>query len=197
MLEIYNIKEGEKHFNYLMKGLSGVDNSFLEVAYNNVRTGIQRPESTFVAELYHQLRVFQNEYCFENLQLQIDLSKMNLNERIENTCVNDIERRSLKPDIVLHRGQDSTANQLMICEVKMKGCSYTSLINDLKKLIFYKVSRLQFLSSVFIFAGSRQDLEEILVTECSHHLLRCLKTHDILFVAKNLKKWEMYKITTI
>jgi hypothetical protein len=72
------------------------------------------------------LRTIQNAHNFGNLYFNVDINKrrsMYLNE----TCFPETPFRKISPDIVLHNGQSNTANQKLVCEVKMEGTSWRSM----------------------------------------------------------------------
>lgn len=203
----------------LKEAINSINGNYIVQPYPMlVRQKLQRPERVFVAELYHQLRLFQhnnnpnlNNECdfhveltkinFDEFQFNIELNKTNFDISKLN-CINFVPKR-ISPDIVLHKSQDDSTpkNQILVCEVKMDGAKKNSIIKDLNKLIFYKVSRLQFQNAVFIYTGEHKRIETLLNqiqnSNLNTNLIKCLKKHNIIFcLRKDLKPktWELYKI---
>lgn len=195
MLKLFPI-ENRIPLQFLMKGLLRVKGVYLQVPYDQIGNGFQRPEASFTAELYHQLRILQSEFNYDDLILHLDLGKYRLNRNNQNTeikCLNHFDRNNLRPDLVLHRAQNNIDKQLLICEIKMKGANGISVFYDLQKLIFYKSPRLKFKNAIIIFTGSKQELEEILVLHCTPTFLNCLYDNEILFATKE-KKWQIFSL---
>lgn len=194
---------------FLIKALNNVSPQYLKMRYDNVRGGFQKPERVFNAELYHQLRKIQEnitsfkefnihqEITKQKLHLHLDLVKLpGYEENIP--CIGDYKPRKISPDIVFHGGQSNIDNQLLVAEIKMDGTSWINIIKDFQKLLFYKLSRLQFKNAVFIYTGTKENLEEILFTLHSS-LLECLRKNEIVIVlpsAKNRQndEWKCYRI---
>ncbi len=158
---------------------------------------IQKPERVFVAELYHQLRNRQIDFNFGKLYFNVDINKrrsMVLNE----PCFPETPFKKISPDIVLHNGQSNTADQKLVCEVKMDGTSWRSMDKDLRKLIFYKLDVLNFKNTVFIFTGNITTIENYLGryerTLDAVSLIDCLHKHCILFAIPKKKGEKTYNL---
>ena len=193
MLSIFSIAN-QRPLEFLLKGLNQVHYEYMQISYDHVERGHQRPEASFVAELYHQLRILQKKSPFVELKLHVDLTKQQLGiNSPTDKCLGNFNPNRLRPDLVLHGGQNDNDSQILISEVKMDGATEGSILNDLQKLIFYKVSRLKFKNAVFIFSGTKEQLEGILVNLCSNQFSECLKEHKILFACKN-KQWQIFNI---
>ena len=155
----------------LIKALNSVAISYTKFEYERVANKIQRPERVFNAELYHQLRKLQEtnflsdgvlvhqepnkqgDFLTNNFSFNVETNKevTFLNPR-QIPCLPNVNYKRLSPDIVLHKNQNNSeqANQRLICEIKMEGASWGSIKKDFDKLLFYKLSRLQFQNAVFI-----------------------------------------------
>jgi hypothetical protein len=193
----------------LKEALNGVEIQYIEQYYFRLRgSQIQKPERTFVAELYHQLRMQQStmnkDETIRNLVFHCDISKINY--ILNNECIQDVSKYRLVPDLVLHKSQtdNSSENQLLVCEVKMDSkISKDNFKKDLDKLLYYKLSQLKFQNAVFIFTGKKellnQYLNEYRHSQTSLHFLNCLHTNCILFAIPKQKKektnnWGIYTI---
>ena len=193
----------------LIKALNNVAPQYLKIRYNNIRGGFQKPERVFNAELYHKLRKIQeNSFDYEEIIIHQEITKQKLhfhldivklpNNEADFPCIGHYRPRKISPDIVFHGGQNNTDNQLLVAEIKMEGTSWLNIIKDFQKLMFYKLSRLQFQNAVFIYTGTKEDLEDIFF---SLHLsfLECLQKNKIIIVlpfSKNKQnyEWKAYQI---
>ena len=121
----------------LKKALESVKSEYFIFRYLNVAAGFQKPERVFVAELYHQIRVCQEQNGINNIIVHIEPNKQNLGQ-YNNECIRDFRPQRLSPDIVMHAGQDNKDHQNLVCEVKMEGASYKKIFLDIKKLMYFK-----------------------------------------------------------
>lgn len=189
----------------LKTALEEVEEQYISQIYPRIRRGVQHPERAFVAELYHQLRKLQelpnSEY--ENLTFHCDLGKRNY--RVDNTClkIQFPPDKSLHPDIVLHNSQNNKKEQILVCEVKMAfALTEKKLFKDLNKLLYYKLSDLNFQNAVFIYTGSKESIDHIIENwerdeVMNNDLVKCLCKHDILFALsekKTTREWRFYKV---
>lgn len=197
---IDQLKEKNIAVEYLISALNSIDNQYLNIKYNKIG-GFQKPERLFNAELYHQLRKIQDE----GFNVATELTKIKLHIELVkipgigvHPCIGDYRPRKISPDVVFHNSQNDTTNQLLVAEIKMEGASWVNIGKDFQKLLFYKLSRLQFKNAVFIYTGSKDELEEILF-RFSNNFLRCLQDREIIIVIPKMlqnKKysWEAYNI---
>lgn len=225
MLEKLNY-ENNQEISFLIQALNTVKKSYTIFDYERVILKIQRPERVFTAELYHQLRKLQEASILNQFDVNQEVTKMvgfsindytinaepnkqsfSTNNQL-NPCIETINYKRLSPDIVLHKNQNNSerANQILICEIKMSGSSHSNIYKDFKKLLFYKLSRLQFQNAVFIYTGTKESLWNIIeglnyTTLENKSLFKCLKKHKIIFVVPEKSKkskeyyhWEAYGI---
>ena len=181
----------------LLKALKNVKSRYLAHTYFRQRTfNLQRIESIFSHELYHQLRLLQNEEnILKNLRIDFDLPKHHY--QIQNiNCLNGFENKFFKPDLSIHKGQNNFGKQLLVGEIKMEGVDIASLLLDLQKLIYYKISQLNFENAVFIYTGNKSDLESKLTVCLSFEMLQCLIKNKIVVALReeDSKKsfWKIY-----
>lgn len=225
MLQKLNNKNNPE-ISFLIQALNAVKISYTIFAYDKVASRFQKPERVFTAELYHQLRKKQDESITEQLNINQEVTKMvgfSINDFTINAepnkqsisaknglneCLGTIDYKRLSPDIVLHKNQNNfeRINQRLICEIKMSGSSQSNIYKDFRKLLFYKLSRLQFQNAVFIYAGTTDSLKNIIeglnyTSKENQSLLKCLKKHQIIFVvpeklndSKEFYHWETYEI---
>ena len=199
MLEFY--KNENQEINTLIKALHNVDKSYMIQNYDRNRDYYQKPERVFVAETYHQLRKLQESvFILEHLSIHVDINKDIRHSQIDSQCIgDDFNRNRLSPDIVFHLSQNdaSKENQKLICEFKMSNTRKSLIIKDLKKLIFYKISRLQFQNAVFIFCGNSSEFERKL-NGISTEMLQCLIKNKIIVILQkeqntnNCYNWQPY-----
>lgn len=146
--------ELEKHIEILIRAISSVDASYLwygesfnECAVNDRK--IQHLERTFAYELYHKWRLLLNEN-FPNIVLNAEISKAVYDNLTQNTVF---------PDFVLHHGQGSDSNQILVCEVKRRyGLTPQKIQEDIIALASYlnnkTFSHNPFKLGVFILVGA-------------------------------------------
>jgi len=189
----------------LLHALKNVDDSFLQFTYSRVVNGFQRPERAFNAELYHQLRKFQDDsrdltnfrihqeiFKFP-IKFHLDLQKTS-NQIINIPCIGDYVPTRVSPDIIFHNNQNDLLNQLLVAEIKMNGCSTRKLVKDLQKLLFYKLSYLKFKNAVLIYSGTFEDLENKF-QDLDDEFLMCLIEHKIVIATFSRKKWEFFEFS--
>ncbi len=206
MLKTKNVLNGVEEF--LITALNEVDAEYYEMRYDNVVGGFQKPERVFNAELYHQLRKLQEDTMNEIFKIHPDLVELPLKLHLElvkvpssydstNQCIGDFYPKKISPDIVFHGGQNNRKKQLLAAELKMDGANIVNIIRDFQKLLFYKLSYLKFRNAVFIYTGTKSDIEEKLIHGLSKHMLECLMKNKIVIAVcekKNKKrKWSMYE----
>lgn len=212
MLENYQIPENDEVLQFLKKALNRVRVDYMIQNYENILSGIQKPERIFVAELYHQLRVLQEQNTtidfFRNLSFHQEPNKQRYFNMAHNPCLPKKPIQRISPDLVLHKSQNNSSpeNQLLVCEVKMKGASVENVDKDLRKLIFYKTSRLRFQHNIFIYTGNILSIQNFLLgclpienSRNTHSLVKCLEKHKILFALPIIKKtdyyeWELFSV---
>ena len=210
MLVNYQTTENDEVLQFLKKALNNVRVDYMIQNYGNIATGIQKPERIFVAELYHQLRILQEQNLeidfFKNLSFHQEPNKQGSFVMPHNKCLPKKPIKRISPDLVLHKSQNnfSPENQLLVCEVKMEDATANNVDKDLRKLIFYKTSRLRFQHNVFIYTGSKLSIENFLLERLplenyrnNHSLVKCLERNKILFalpIKKNedLFEWEIF-----
>lgn len=197
---IDQLKEKNIAIENLISALNNIDHQYLNMKYDRIVGGFQKPERLFNAELYHQLRKIQ-----EDINVASELTKMKLHIELVKTpgievhpCIGDYRPRKISPDVVFHNSHNDTTNQLLVAEIKMEGASWVNIGKDFQKLLFYKLSRLQFKNAVFIYTGSKDALEEILF-RFSNNFLRCLQDNEIIIVLPKMQQnekynWEAYNI---
>ncbi|MFP5470015.1 MAG: hypothetical protein ACLGGV_00310 [Bacteroidia bacterium] len=98
----------------------------------------QNTELSFCAELYHQFRLIMSKdhsAYYRRTILQFDINKQ-------------LSDHNIKPDLVLHNGQNNRSNQNLYVEVKTNPES--SLNEDLSKIITAVDGDLQFRNAVII-----------------------------------------------
>ncbi len=191
---------------FLIAGLNQVTEEYFEMSHLGDEIILQKPERVFNAELYHQLRKLQENGYYEVGRIHPDLVKhikLHLETTkvppaiINNLCIGDFHPKKISPDIVFHTGQDNIDNQLLVAELKMDGASRINIINDLQKLLFYKLSALQFKNAVFIYTGSKKDLERKLEFGISKKMLECLIKQYIFIALHQIKggkkMWNIYQ----
>lgn len=195
----------------LLKALNNVKISYLKQLYNKVTKGVQNPERVFVAELYHQLRVLQENKsnpAYSNLNFHVETNKQSLGNLLH-PCIQGYDFKRVSPDLILHLNQNNSYsnNQKLVCEIKMEGADWSKITKDFHKLIFYKLSRLNFQTAVFIYTGLKSDLDRVLeihnTNNYNESLVRCLRDNNIFFllpskINKKTKndsyRWEAYEI---
>lgn len=185
--------------NTIVDALRKVKNKYLHHSYNRRRPNtIQRIESIFSHELYHQLRLIQESKLihFQPFRIDVDLPKYAYNV-IGFPCLKGLENNVFKPDIVIHKNQNNTEYQFLIAEIKMDGVDFPTLLYDLQKLIYYKVSPLNFQNAVFIYSGDKYELEEKLTIGLSSTILNCLIENKICVAVREFNevkrdKWKLY-----
>lgn len=180
---------------FLLKGLNQVEIGYLEWEYHGVEREFQRPEKTFSAELYHQLRINQE---LENYTLKIhfDITKRtSLNNN--NPCLNGFKPSKIEPDIVFHGGQNNLEKQALVAEIKMEGVNNSDILYDLNKLLYYKLSFLNFKNACFIYSGYDTDLSNKLNGYIGDKFLECIIKHEIIVATrvkgKKNNQWGIFK----
>lgn len=212
MLANYQIRENDEVLEFLKKALNNVRVDYMIQNYRNIGTGIQKPERIFVAELYHQLRVLQEQNVeidfLRNLSFHQEPNKQGYFNMPHSPCLPKKTINRISPDLVLHKSQNNSEaqNQLMVCEVKMEGATRENIDKDLRKLVFYKMSRLRFKHSIFIYTGSKLSIEHFLLERLplenyrnNHSLVKCLEENKILFALPINKKddyfeWKIFSV---
>ncbi len=192
--------------NFLIAGLNQVGEEYFQMRHLGNENILQKPERVFNAELYHQLRKLQDNGYYEVGRIHTDLVKhikLHLEKTkmpsaiINNLCIGDFHPKKISPDIVFHTGQDNIDNQLLVAELKMDGASRINIINDIQKLLFYKLSALQFKNAVFIYTGSKKDLERKLEFGMSKKMLECVIKHNVVIALRlfkgRKKMWNIYE----
>lgn len=194
MFKIYE-NSNDNIVNNLVMALKAVENYYLKQNYNRIHLGVQKPERIFTAELYHQLRILQKD---KNLHFSADIIKKSYDVN-PNSCIKLKDFKRISPDIVLHKEQNDTNpnNQLLVCEIKMEGASHKKIIKDFYKLLYYKISKLKFNTSAFIFTGSIETINKILSNNLE--LTNCIREHKIIAIClENVdtdnSKWIKYVI---
>jgi hypothetical protein len=194
---------------FLITGLNQVEQEYLKMRYDKNISGFQKPERVFNAELYHQLRKLQeNIGSYNNLKihpelvknpfkLHLELIKNPSNNSRNILCIGDFVPKRISPDIVFHDGQNNLNNQLLVAELKMEGASVTNIIKDFQKLLFYKLSYLEFKNAVFIYTGLKSSLEEKLKLGLTNQMVECLITNNIVIALQekqnNNPNWNIYE----
>ena len=146
-------------------------------------------ERSFAYELYHQWSLELARYK----EMHPNMENLRLNGEVTKNL--DFNSRSY-PDIVLHGGQASLDNQLLVCEIKRVDGSYpdsSKIFDDLKKLsqfLHLRVSNdgnqidANYQSAVFIVANiGREDLENKIKDALAK---KTAETIDILSDANNI-----------
>jgi hypothetical protein len=141
---IYFAKDDEMfvlHFNWLFSAISLVSKRFVDYM---VYTGEEKEkqfhqERVFAYELYRQWANILESECKEPLVLNAELDKI-INEKIDTgeNDMNDQEGVRRYPDLVLHEGQYSDNNQIIICEIKRN--TNTQISNSLVLADLYKIA---------------------------------------------------------
>jgi hypothetical protein len=188
----------------LLKALNNVENDYMEMTYGRVAAEVQRPEHAFSSELYHQLRKLQeNEAEYfgfglnQSLKFHADLNKMSYHIK-DIPCIKKINPKSTRPDIVLHGGQNNTNFQHLAIEIKMAGVRYDDIEKDLLKLLYYKLSPLNFENAIFVFSGNVTVLDNFLLDDFSNNTKNCLKENKIYFALRENVEiegaWALYEL---
>jgi hypothetical protein len=194
----------------LKSALDQVETKYIVSKYDRNKTGLQKPESSFGAELYHQLRMIQNNNStYSNLKFQVDISKKNYSI-LNSKCLEGLNKNRMKPDLVLHQEQNKINEQKLVCEIKLDyGNNIYNVLKDLKKLVYYKISNLKFENAVLIIFGSMEQIEKTMekinilepsfVNDCLYRnkILFCLTSNrKVNENKKNSETWEWsyYKI---
>jgi hypothetical protein len=189
----------------LKEVLNAVENIYIEQEYRRVRAGFQNPENAFMSELYHQFRILQQDNdSLRALYVNTDMNKQMYGiDRDQVECLNNFFRHKIRPDFILHGGQNDLKNQKLVCEIKTnKNLRMDKFVIDLQKLVYYKISRLKFENSVFIYTGQLSKIETLLnelQKQNSSSLIDCLHKHCILFALPKSKEtnpyhWGIYAI---
>jgi hypothetical protein len=201
--ETVNLNSAEE---LLLESLRNVSSEYLKHDYRNVKQGFQRPERLFNAELYHQLRLIQ-ENGFTNFKIHTELNKRplrlhsNITKRPHKPekipCIDNYFPPSIEPDIVFHAGPNNLKNQLLVAEIKMEGAYYLDILKDLNKLLYYKLSYLKYKNAVFIYTGYKSSFEAKLEKHLYNEMIQCLIKNNIVVAlrSKTDKKtgWEIYE----
>lgn len=207
MLKTKEVLNGVEEF--LITALNEVAEEYFEMGYANVKSGFQKPERAFNAELYHQLRKLQEnignndkfkihpDLIKHPFKLHLELVKAPSSYHRNIQCIGDFYPKKISPDIVFHGGQNNLKNQSLVAELKMDGTNTVNIIKDFQKLLFYKLSYLNFENAVFIYTGTKSDIEEKLVLGLNEHMLECLMKSKIVIAVceKNNKiiNWSLYE----
>jgi hypothetical protein len=189
----------------LKEALNRVENIYIEQEYSRVRAGFQNPENAFMSELYHQFRILhQDNDSLRALYVNTDMNKQMYGiNRKKIECLNNFFRQKIRPDLILHGGQNDLKNQKLVCEIKTnKKLRIDKFVIDLQKLVYYKISRLIFENSVFIYTGELSRIQTLLNElhkRNSSSLIDCLHKHCILFALpkskeNNTYQWGIYAI---
>jgi hypothetical protein len=189
----------------LKQALDNVEVPYIEQEYSRVRAGFQNPENSFTSELYYQIRCLQiRDANFNRLFLNTDLNKQMYGFEINSSsCLNNFYRKTIRPDLILHGGQNDLKNQKLVCEIKtIKNLKFDKLSIDLQKLVYYKTSRLKFENAVFIYTDELSKIESLLKDisfQAPNSMLDCLHTNCILFAVPKKKgdktyNWGIYAI---
>jgi hypothetical protein len=194
----------------LIAGLNGVAENYYRMRHYGNENYLQRPERVFNAELYHQLRKLQESEGVNFLiHQEITKNDISLHSAVshepqiheEKPCLEDFNNKRVSPDLVFHGGQDNLDNQLLVAELKMEGASRLSILKDLEKLLFYKLSSLKFQNAVFIYTGSKNELESKLELGLSEKMLQCLIKHNIVIALRELmvreQNWNIYQFNNL
>lgn len=194
----------EKVLSDLIFALKEIDANFIEQNYTRINSKIQRSERYFTAELYHQLRRQQEKKDdYKNLNYQIETVKNRYNNPQINNCLNLTDFKRISPDLILHKSQNDKqrGNQQLVCEIKMKGANSEKIKKDYQKLLYYKLSELNFKNSIFIYTGSIKKLNKILKNE--ECLLNCIQRNNIITITlekgllNNRLNWKIFTINII
>ncbi len=200
LTEKHNLNSVEK---LLLCALNNVHSGYLVISYDRVARGFQRPERAFNAELYHQLRKIQdddpNNFDFKIHQelfkypnsFNLELNSIPEDKKII-PCIGNYNPNKISPDIVFHNRQNDLVNQLLVAEIKMKGCSTSKIIKDFEKLLFYKLSYLSFENAILIYSGTKEDLDSK-IQDFDDGLLSCLADNKIVVVTISNNKWAFFE----
>ncbi len=190
----------------LKEALNTVENIYIEQEYRRVRAGFQNPENSFVAELYHQLRILQvaPQYeSFSRLRFNFDIGKKMYAVNRSIPCLANFYRKNIRPDLIFHKAQNNLDEQKLACEIKTnKNLKFYELAIDLQKLVYYKTSRLKFENAVFVYTGEPSNIKDLLsrfIKQNPTSILNCLHKHCILFALpkskeNNTNQWGIYAI---
>lgn len=117
--------------NMLSSAIKKVPSQYIIETYSNKQSEVLMVERSFAYELYHQIKIElrDNSEKYSNLEpliLHAEITK-------------EMEDTHWYPDLVLHHGQISLGNQLMVCEIKRFKNHLTPFktIKDLKKISDY------------------------------------------------------------
>ena len=196
--------KNEKVLSDLILALGAIKINFIKQNYDRIGTKVQKPERYFTAELYHQLRMLQRKNGVdENLNYQIETVKVNYKNTKTNNCLNLKDFNRISPDLILHKSQNDKqrGNQQLVCEIKMEGAIPCKIIKDYQKLLYYKLSELNFKNSIFIYTGSVKTINEILLNE--NTLCSCIQKHNIITITleenleDNIPNWKIHTINNL
>lgn len=142
----------EPYLNLLCDAIASVPKEYftIEVAEKNAAARRKRRERVYAYELYHQMRILQDE------------RKSSLGE---NMCINaEIDKRGhtiikekFNPDIIIH--EQGTMHNL--CVIELKVClDYDGIHKDMKT-IYKMVSNCNYMCGAFVMAGASLDETKI------------------------------------
>lgn len=193
----------------LKHALDNVTNDYIKVKYSNVNAhnGNQKPERVFVAELYHQLRMFQEECDCKNRRSKLKrlaiLNNLTFNVEplkqrrlaIGDEINNYYNFKRVIPDLILHHSQNDkkSKNQQLVCEVKSS--YYITIENfkkDLAKLFLFKSRRFNYQNACFIFLGTKEELCRYLSVLDKEYIDR-INSEKIIFITRDNNKWNFYE----
>lgn len=83
----------------------------------------------------------------------------------------------------------------------MEGGSSANIIKDLEKLLFYKLSSLKFQIAVFIYTGTKSELECKLEFCLSEKMLQCLIKYKVAIALRENRgreqNWNIYQFNDL
>ncbi len=192
----------------LKLALDNVTNDYIKVEYSNVNAnnGNQKPERVFVAELYHQLRMFQEDCDCKNKKAKFKglgiLNNLTFNVEplkqrrllVNDEIIDSYKFNRVIPDLILHHSQNDkkSNNQQLVCEVKSS--YYITIENfkkDLAKLFLFKSRRFNYQNACFIFLGSKEELCKYLLV-LNEKYIEQIKG-KIIFITRDNNKWNFYE----
>lgn len=130
------------HLTLLMNAIKKVDKKYLwyqnDIAEVNVKKEIiEHLERVFTYELYHQWSLLLSAFDSE-LIINAEINKKCFIKEEQQPDLPKAEVKTFFPDFVLHKGHESTDNQLLVCEVKRRvKLNYEKIEDDIDSLVIY------------------------------------------------------------
>lgn len=147
-------------------------------------------ERSFAYELYRLWNITKPSHLIVNAEVT-----KRIEDKFEEKAVEIFgeEKHCLYPDIVLHGGQFDSANQEIICELKVSSnLNSDSLIKDLKKLKAYTTKEdilyHEFKTGVFILVNGDS---ELIAKKLPNESIDWILTSKIVFVSILLDDWNI------